>query len=379
MKILQIINSPFVLSYFFGNQFKYLKSIDPKIEIFVACSDEQMLYRFEKEMDFIAVPFSITRKFSILNDFKALFHLVRFIKKNKIDKVVSHTPKAGFIGMLAAFICGINERIYFRHGFLFQTAKGFNKKILILIEKLSGYFANKVVCVSYSVLQESLKNNLSSKTKTIIINNGSCNGIDVFGKFNPKELKLSKIISLRNSLNLESDEFVVGFVGRIVSDKGIEELIDAWKYFKINKRVKLLIVGPFEDRDSISTSTINFINSEKTIVHIDFTQNTEYFYALMNIFILPSKREGLPTVVLEASSMQLPVITTKVTGCIDSIIENYTGLFVDLNKDSIFEALNKYYFDPKLRITHGVNGRKFILNNFEQNSYWNILYNSLYI
>jgi glycosyltransferase involved in cell wall biosynthesis len=378
MKVLQIINSSFVLSYFFGDQFNYFRTIDSKFEIFVACSDDQLLFKLEKEMGFKAIPIPITRDFSIFNDLKTFFYLVKFIKKNKIDIVISHTPKAGFIGMLAALICGIDNRVYFRHGFLFQTASGFKKKFLVIIEKLSGFIANKVVCVSNSVLQESLRSKLSSKEKTFIINNGSCNGIDICGKFNPNELKLSEINFLRSSLKLDSDDFVVGYVGRIVNDKGIEELIQAWISFKKNKKVKLLLIGPFEERDSISSRTINYIRSEKTIVHIDYTQNTEYFYALMNIFILPSKREGLPTVVLEASSMNLPVITTKVTGCIDSIIDNYTGIFVDLNQDSISMALNKYYLNSELIRSHGRNGRDFVLNNFEQKAYWNILYHTLY-
>lgn len=379
MKILHIINSPFVLPYFFGDQYKFLKSKSNNIEIYVACAGDDMLYNLEKSMHFKAIPISITRNLNFINDLKVLFQLIKAIKYYKIDIVVSHTPKAGFIGMLSAFLCNIDRRIYFRHGFLYQTAQGFSKKILIFIEKLAGHLANKVVCVSHSVLNESITRNLSKANNTMIINRGSCNGIDVFNKYNPDKINQNSVELLRTKLNIKNNDFVVGYVGRIVRDKGIEELIEAWNLFKINKEnVKLLIIGPLETRNTISKNSFNFIQNDISIIHIDFTNNTELYYSLMNIFILPSKREGLPTVVLEASSMKLPVITTRVTGCIDSIIDNYTGSFVDLSSKSISDMINYYYNNPQLANQIGNNGRKFTIENFDQNIIWNSLFTTLY-
>jgi glycosyltransferase involved in cell wall biosynthesis len=379
MKILHVINSPFVLPYFFGEQFIYFNSLNPKYEIYIACADEDMLYKYEKKMHFNAIPISITRNFGIVSDIRVLFELRRAIKKHNIDIVVGHTPKAGFIAMLSAYLCNVNRRIYFRHGFLFQTAKGLKKYLLISIEMFAGHFANKVVCVSHSVLKESVEKKLSKKNNTIVINNGSCNGVDVYSKFNPDLLETSKLDSLKNTLNIKPNDFVVGYVGRIVKDKGIEELLNAWKNFSIDKQnTKLLIIGPFESRNSISSSDISYIHVSKNVIHVDFTENTQYYYALMNVFILPSKREGLPTVVLEASSMKIPVITTKVTGCIDSIVDNNTGFFVELNAKSIIEKLNTYYTNPLLTTIHGTNGREFITANFDQKKIWNYMIDNLY-
>ena len=379
MKILHVINSPFVLPYFFGEQFIYLKSQNSNVEVFVACADEAMLYKCELNMQFKAIPISITRNINIIGDIRVLVQLIRTIKKYNIDIVVGHTPKAGFIAMIAAYLCKINRRIYFRHGFLFQTAYGLKRKILIFIEMLAGHFANKVICVSSSVLMESINKKLSKKKNTIIIKNGSCNGIDVFNKFNPALLSSTKTHSLKTKLNIKQTDFVLGYVGRIVKDKGVQELLSAWKIFSKDKHnVKLLIIGPIETRNAICTSDLNYIYHDNTVIHIDFTEDVQFYYSLMNVFILPSKREGLPTVILEASSMKIPVITTRATGCIDSIIEDTTGLFVDLNDKSIVEKLNLYYSNPDLSSQHGLSGRQFVASNFDQKIIWEYLISTLY-
>jgi glycosyltransferase involved in cell wall biosynthesis len=129
-------------------------------------------------------------------------------------------------------------------------------------------------------------------------------------------------------------------------------------------------VGPFETRDSIDLSIQEYIINEKSIIYVGEQSDTVLYYSTFDIFILPSYREGFPTVVLEASSMQLPVITTKNTGCIDSIQENITGIYCDISSNTIINSLKYYIDNPVLRKNHGINGRDFVINNFNQNLIW---------
>lgn len=379
MKILHVVNSSFVLPYFFGEQFVYLAAHNTDVDIYVACADDPMLHQCASYMQFKAIPLTISRNINFIGDIIVLINLMKIIKKYNIDFVVGHTPKAGLIAMLAAYLRKSDRRIYFRHGLLFETTHGLKRNIMILIERLAGHLANKVICVSASVLKESINKRLSRKNETIIINNGSCNGIDVFNRYNPALISPIKVNSIKIKLKLVENDFVVGFVGRVVKDKGIHELLSAWKIFCKGKlNVKLLIIGPIEKRNALSDSDVNYINSDSTIVYIDYIKDVQFYYPLMKVLILPSKREGLPTVALEASSMKIPVITTRFTGCIDSIIENTTGCFVDLNDKSIVEKLNLYYNFPDLCSQHGLCGRQFVIANFNQKIFWDCLL-SIYI
>lgn len=371
-KILHVVSVSFSLPYFIGDQFNYFHS--KGYEIHVACSPSEHLNEYSREKDFKIIEVDILRNFSVLKDIAAVYKLYRYIKSNKIEIVIAHTPKGGLIGMLSAYLANVNVRIYFRHGLVYETSKGFKKFILINVERLSGYLAQKVVCVSKSIYQISNQNNLSRITKNVILANGSCNGIDTTIRFNPIKIKSDIINNLRTELGFEQSDLVLGFVGRVSNDKGIIELIESWKVLNIKyPKVKLLIIGPFDERDRIDPQYVEFIHNTPSVRHIDFLQDTSHYYAIMDIFVLLSKREGLPTVILEASSMKIPVVTTETTGCIDSIIENVTGLFTSFEIDKIVEKLSLYVEDKKLRDEHGNNGRDFVVESFQQISVWNAI------
>src|SRR5690606_19080836 len=212
------------------------------------------------------------------------------------------------------------------------------------------------------------ENSSQNSSKDILLNKGTCNGID-----------LTRFISYksnesRSQLGIPIEDRVIGFVGRLVNDKGINELIDAWKIIiSENHDVKLLLVGPFEDRDTLSTEIKEYIQNEPSIIYTGHVDNTLPYYNVMDIFILPSYREGFPTVVLEASAMSLPIITTKSTGCIDSIVENETGVFSKLNGVALADKIQFYLINERLRKQHGQNGRAWVEENFDQHVVWNCI------
>ncbi|MCU7542741.1 glycosyltransferase family 4 protein [Riemerella anatipestifer] len=372
-KILHIVTVSFSISYFLGEQFRYLNKKTGNT-YFVACSDSPELFFNAQKLGYLPFSFSITRKINPLGDIKAIFQLMKFIKQNNIDVVVAHSPKGGLIGMIAAFLAGVRSRIYFRHGIVYETSRGTKRFLLKVIEKISGNLAQKVVNVSKDVEDIAIKDRLNSKEKNIILGKGTCNGVDCKVKYNPKFYSQDKVNALKSKYNISDTDFVVGFVGRLVRDKGIDDIIDAWKILSSKyENIKLLLVGPFEERDSIKESNKSYIKNSESIVFTDYVQNTAIFYKLMNIFILPTYREGFPTVALEASSMELPVIITKATGCKEAIIENKTGVFIENSSYSIVSGIEKYINNPNLIQKQGEAGRKFVLDDFQQEKIWDII------
>lgn len=352
MKVLQIVSVSFSLRYFIGNQFSHFRS--KGISYTVACSPSDDLYRFSEEKKFDVFPVVIKRSISPIQDILSIWKLYRFIKRNKFDVVIAHSPKGGVIGMIASFLAGSPKRVYFRHGLVFETSKGFKRKLLILIEKVTSFCAHLVVNVSPSIENQALHLRLNPPSKNVILGKGTCNGIDV-NRFSPKT----------NSDNKQN--ITVGFVGRLSNDKGVTELVEAWKILETrHSNIELLLIGPLDERDRLIPETMNWIETSKSIRCLGEIQDVSMYYKEMDIFVLPSYREGFPTVTLEASASGLPVVTTKNTGCVDSILEGKTGIFTELTPQAIADALEVYIGDPELRKEHGSNGRRFVVENFSE-------------
>ncbi len=369
--VLHVVNIGFVLPYFLGNQVDFLK--ENNLDVTIVCSKGEEFKRYVKEHELDHFEIDILRKISIVQDFKSLFMLIRVLRKKKFDYVVGHTPKGSLLAILASWICRVPNRIYFRHGLVFETSIGVKLKVMLFLERLTSMLSTKVISVSPSVkkISDSLK--LGDPSKNFILSKGSCNGVDT------EVFKLDRNSNIREHLSIHDDEIVIGFVGRLVNDKGINELVEAWQVLRQSySNIKLLLVGPFEERDSLSIEIKKYIAKEDSIVHMGLVSETVKYYNIMDIFILPSYREGFPTVVLEASSMSLPVITTRATGCIDSIEENVTGIYCDIHAKSIVSAIDFYIRNEQERKQHGKNGREWVLKNFKQEVVWQAILKEVY-
>ncbi|MCD0471066.1 glycosyltransferase [Flavobacterium sp. JAS] len=372
-KILHIITVSFVINHFFGKQFVYLKQKTDN-EYHLGCSPSEDFIKHSTELEYIPFEVEITRDISPLKDLRAIIKIYQYIKINKIDKVVGHTPKGGMVAMIAAFLANVSERVYFRHGIIYETSTGLKKKLLKNIDRLTGFFATKVVCVSNSVKQISENDKLNNPHKNLILGFGTCNGIDTENRFNPDNKSLEIITSLRENYKINSKDRIVGYVGRLVKDKGIDDLINAWDLLKENfSNAKLLLVGPIEEKDSISEYSKHQIMSDPTIIYEDFVTDASPYFSLMDIFVLPTYREGFPTVSLEASAMNLPVIITKATGCEEAIVENQTGLFISNNPNDIADKILFYLKNENIAKMHGKQGRSFVRENFEQTKIWDLI------
>lgn len=352
-KVLHIVSVSFSLRYFVGNQFQYFK--EKGYEFHVACSDSPEFIALSREFSFTPFPVPILRSINPLQDIKSIYRLYQYIRREQFDIVIAHSPKGGLIGILAAYLARTPKRIFFRHGLVFETVTGLKKHLLINIERLIGFCATSIVNVSPSITRVSDRLHLNALSKNKLLGKGTCNGIDIT-KFKPRAgYKDTKVIT-------------IGFVGRLSKDKGLIELIDAWKLLcKEYKAIQLLLVGPMDERDPLPHSTLKQLQTDPTIEFVGGVDDTSLYYNKMDIFVLPSYREGFPTVTLEASASGLPVVTTKVTGCIDSIVENVTGIFAENNTYSLYEKIKIYIEDQEMAKIHGTNGYQFVRDNFSEN------------
>ncbi len=366
MNVLHVVNIYFVLPYFIGGQFKYFKNKGYHMN--VACSNSEYLKPYAKEQGFEYLETPVNRSISIKEDIQSIFAIRRFIKQKNIDVIVGHTPKGGLLAMIAGKICRVPKRIYFRHGLVYETSHGLKRFILKSVDRFASLCATKIVCVSPSVLRRSIEDKLAPARKQVILKDGTCNGVDTVEQFNPDLIDKEKITELKAKHGIKLKDFVIGYSGRLVKDKGIIELVQAFDKLKNAENCRLLLVGMFEERDALPENIKNRILNDDRIIYTGFVNGgMEYYYSLMNLYVLPSYREGFPTGVLEAQAMMLPVITTRVTGCCDSILGGVTGLFAENSADDLADKIDEIRLDKKI---DGRHGREWVKGKFDSRIIW---------
>lgn len=366
MNILHVVNIYFVLPYFIGDQFKYFK--ERGYQMNVVCSPSEYLADYAQQQGFAYLETSVNRSISIKQDLTSIWHICRFIRQQRIDIVVGHTPKGALLGMMAGWLCRVPKRIYFRHGLVYETSSGLKRFILKTVDRLASACATQIVCVSPSVLKRSIADHLAPANKQRVLGKGTCNGVDTQGHFNPAHINASQLNALKQKYGIKDTDFVIGYSGRMVRDKGIIELVRAFDKLKHADNCKLLLVGMFEKRDALPDDVKERIQHDSRIIYTGFINGgMEYYYALMNVYVLASYREGFPTGVLEAQAMQKPVITTRVTGCCDSIVDGTTGLFVDNDVDDLAAKIDLVRIDNAI---DGREGRKWVVENYDCHMIW---------
>lgn len=369
MKILEVITLESSAENFISDQPKYLKE-QGGYEVHLICSPNPKLEQYAASQGMQYKAIQIERQVSIVKDVKAYIAIRRYMKANRFNVLIAHSyPKACLLSMTAGAVSRIPHRIEIAHGALQEGLSGFMKRFVIMSETWNSTLAHKVVTVSDSVSKRRQLDKIDDPKKQLLLANGTSNGVDSQNKFNPSLIDESEILSLRERYGFSESDFVIGFCGRLVRDKGVTELVKGFKLVKErypDKSLKLLVIGQPEQRDALPQETLSFLKESNDIV---FTGRIPYeeiqkYYLLMDLFILPSYREGFPTVVLEASAMERPVVTTRKTGCVDSIIDGETGLYINIEPESIAEAVEKL-FDTQYARQLGKNGRKWVVENFD--------------
>ncbi|ANH80921.1 hypothetical protein A8C56_07945 [Niabella ginsenosidivorans] len=369
MQIIQIFSTSKFLRDFLEEQLLYFRK--KNVYWTMACTQDERLLNDAAKSGYIPLPVDILRKITPLKDLAAIVRLIKAMRNKHFDIAIAHTPKGGMIGMIAARLAGVPKRVYYRHGLLFETAKGLKRKLLIAIEKLTAACATEVICISPSVLEQSIRYRLNRPGKNKLIGpRGSFNGINAI-KFDRSKQIPEAVSALRERARIKDPEVIFGFAGRLVNDKGLNELAAAWQLFiKDGKKARLLVAGSYEQRDALPQATRRYLEKEPSVTLLGELEDMVSYYSLLDVFILPSHREGLPTVLLEAAAMELPVITTRATGCVDAILENKTGIFTTTAPEEIAAKMDFYYKNHHLRVQHGQEGRRFVQEYFHQEQIW---------
>ena len=226
MKILHVVNIDFTIPYYFGGQFCFMNKFG--IQTSVACTSSTLLDSYGADYCFIPHHIPIKRQISPLSDIRSILLLYRLIRKEKYDMVFGHTPKGALLAMCASFLAQTPKRVYVRHGIMLETSVGALRLVLLFIEQFTAWLSTSILCVSKSVLTRSAELKLGGSAKSFTLPYYSINGVDT-EKFSPQAYNSSFVTTFKESLGIKPEKLVVGFIGRISNDKGIPDLIAAWK------------------------------------------------------------------------------------------------------------------------------------------------------
>lgn len=319
------------------------------------------------------VSIEMTRTISPLKDLKALWNFYNFCMKEKPQIVHSHTPKAGIVGMLGAKLAGVPIRMHTVAGLPLMEASGFKRMILNFVEKLTYSSATHIFPNSNGLYDFIIENNFAKLDKVKVIANGSSNGIDT-SFFSKSQVSTEILEKLKDSYSITENCFVFVFVGRLVTDKGINELVSAFTKIS-NAAVKLLLVGALESElDPLLPETLQEINNNPKIIAVGFQRDVRPYLAISNALVFPSYREGFPNVVMQAGAMELPCIVSNINGCNEIVTEGENGMIVpvkDANK--LYAALLKLVDDKEFYQNLKSNARQMITSRYEQNVVWEAL------
>ena len=297
------------------------------------------------------------RRITPLADLRALARVVSVLRRIRPDIVHAHTPKGGLLGMIAARLAGVRKRVYHVHGLPFVTRSGWRRRLLTTTEWISCTLATDVLCVSHGVARQLVEDGLCAPERARVLAGGSINGVDA-QRFKPSDPSARR--AARTRLGLPPEGPVGGYVGRLATEKGIRELAAAWRV--VSERhpdARLLLVGPVEDNDPVPTEVLEALRRDPRVRMHGADWNTPPLYAAMDVVVLPSYREGLPVVPLEASAAGVPVISSDIPGSREAVADGISGLLVPpRDEGALAGALERYLGDPDLAARHGTEARR---------------------
>lgn len=372
LKLIRITTIPLSLDKLLEGQLKFMQN---QYDVIAVSSEKEYLEKVGAREGVATHHLEMTRKITPLHDVMAVIKLTLFLLKTKPEIVHSHTPKAGIVGMMAAFFARVPHRFHTVAGLPLLEETGNKRKVLDFVEKLTYRFATKVYPNSKGLYDIILKNKYCAPHKLTVLANGSTNGINTTF-FSNSHFSFAQKEALRNRLGIEQNDFVFVFVGRLVTDKGINEMVAAFRKLKINNpTAKLLLVGPLESElDPLLPKTLEAIENVKEIISVGYQQDVRLYLSISNCLVFPSYREGFPNVVMQAGAMDLPSIVTNINGCNEIIIPKENGLIIPVKDEKVLlEAMTTLMEDTLLYQHLQDNARLMIVNRYEQNVVWNAL------
>ncbi|WP_047551500.1 glycosyltransferase family 4 protein [Psychroserpens sp. Hel_I_66] len=315
----------------------------------------------------------MTRTITPFKDLKATYQLYKFFKKERPFIVHTHTPKAGTVGMLAAKLAGVPHRLHTIAGLPLLEASGSKRKLLDVVEKFTYSCATFILPNSHGLEKIIIDNNYAKPSKLKVIGNGSSNGIDT-SHYDATLVSEEKKEALKEELHIKENDIVFIFIGRLVKDKGINELVGAYnKLSKKNLNTKLILVGYKENNlDPLLPVTETIITENKQILAVGLQKDIRPYVAISHALTFASYREGFPNVVLQAGCMGLPCIVSNINGCNEIIEQNTNGLIVPVKDEkALVKAMEFMISHPQKRKQMATVARAHIVERFEQQFVWN--------
>lgn len=317
-------------------------------------------------MHMIHVP--IDRKIKPLSNLRSIIRLTALMKKEKYDVVHVHTPIASVLGRIAAKLAGVKYVIYTAHGFYFH--EHMSKLGYLITYNIEKFFARYLTSILHLVSREDYELCIRHRFKEPHFIVHISNGVDFRTRFNPKSIDESEKERLKKELSINQGDIVFTFIGRLVGEKGIYELFDAFQRLKRSRdHVKLLMVGDLfpSERDQDSYRKIKeVIHNDHDIITTGFRRDIPQLLAITDVFVLPSHREGLPLVIMEAMAMKKPIVAANIRGCREEVVHNVNGFLVEKeNKLELYERLQQLADNEEMRLRFGENSRKIVKNLFD--------------
>jgi len=340
-----------------------LSELKKKYEVVLLSSPGHELDDAEEKYGVRGIRVPMERHISFGHDFISLCRLVYVFVREKPAMVHSMTPKAGLLCMMAAWLARVPVRVHTFTGLVFPTATGLKRKILMLTDRLTCACATHVIPEGEGVKNDLLKNGITKKPMKVL-GYGNVRGIDMV-RFDRRP----EVMSLAQAIR-KTDVFTFVFVGRIVKDKGINELCQAMEMLSGIAPVRLLLVGPYEDNlDPISQHSKDIIENNSSIIYLGSKYGDKMlaYYAAADCFVFPSYREGFPNTVIEAGAMGLPSIVTDINGSREIVVQGENGVIIPpRNADALYQAMLDMIRYKAVRERMAGNARKMIASRFEQ-------------
>jgi glycosyltransferase involved in cell wall biosynthesis len=375
-KIIHVTTVPMTLEFFFRGQIKYIGERGFCVEAVSSPGEELDRVARRDHIPVHAIPMS--RSISPLGDLGALFKLWALFRRTRPQIVHASTGKAGPLGILAATLARVPVKVYTLRGVMMDRGSGVTRDLFKLMERMTCHFADRVLAVSNSVADLMVREKICPPEKIRVLAHGSSNGVDALGRFNPDNILPHEAAQLKSRLGIPEDAHVIGYVGRIVTGKGINEMVAAWERIRtVVPKAYLIVVGPVEPQDPVPKHVLDALVADPRVVMVDYAPNEEmpYYYDLMDAVAFPTYSEGFPNVPLEAAAMRVPVVATRATGCVDAVADGETGTLVPIRDDHALEkALLKYLTDQQLRRAHGTAARERVLREYRPELIWEALY-----
>lgn len=346
-----------------------LRMLSEHYEVVAVSSPGEELKVIEEREGVRTIAIPMERRISLVKDFISLIRLIILFAKEKPDMVHSITPKAGLLSMLAAWITRVPIRMHTFTGLVFPTATGKMQKLLIMMDRLTCFCATHINPEGEGVKQDLINYQITTKPLHIIAN-GNVNGIDLVHYD-----RTPKVMAVAQNY-ISTDVFTFCFVGRMVKDKGVNELVYAFiKLYQRTQRIRLFLVGPFEKKlDPVSPDVEGLILHHPAICFMGYQADVRPYLAASDALVFPSYREGFPNVVIQAGAMGLPAIVTDINGCNEIIVPDINGVIIpSKNEPALYDTMSWFVSSPDRVKEMATNARPWVASRYDRKVVWDAL------